>query len=278
MPVAVKELVTSLGDVDFTTAEPDVEPIESFGLPELDWRFQPVWDVKREILSNWYVTPYLKQTQRRLPGYQFESVTARPQEFVAVDEAGLWVSERAIQELIEQGKQAVIGVSIHAGSLTNDAVRSRILAALDRLDQQFVRYRVIKVAGVIPGFPRLYLKQIVEALRARTPNVVIGAAWDEPDIAGLLHIGAVAVGATLPASVLEPTSSVSLQSVAAKLRADISRAHLAKTRFFVEGAIPASLARMMSALGVDNIASSRIWPTTETPDAMLRWPASGLVA
>jgi hypothetical protein len=276
--VPVKELASSLGDLDFITPEAAPEPAEIFGLPQVEWRFQPVWDVKRETLSNWYVAPYLKKTQARLPGYQFENLPVRASEFAAVDEAGLRVSEQAIQELISQGKQALVGVSLHARTLTNDAARARIISVLDRLDRQLFRYRVVKIAGVAPGFPRLYLNEIVRLLKARVQNVVIGAAWDEPDLAGLLQAGPVAVGATFPQTLVGAAAGVTLQTLLVKLGKDIQRAHLAKLRFFVEGDVPSAVAMKLASIGVDNISSSQIWPAMGTPDAMLKWPATRLAA
>ena len=82
--VPVKELTDRLGDVEIISPEQGPDPAETFGLSQLDWRFQPVWDVKRETLSSWYVTPYITKSGVRLPGYQFEGVSARPHHFAAV--------------------------------------------------------------------------------------------------------------------------------------------------------------------------------------------------
>ena len=277
-PVPTRELANVLGDVSFVSADARPDPARPTQISALEWRFQPVWDVKRETLSNWYVAPYIRETKKRLPGYQFETGSVCGDQFAAIDESCLWLSEQAIEELVAQGKQALIGVSIHARTLTNVAARSRILSVLDHLDRELFRYRVVKIAGVAPGFPRLYLNEFVRLLKGRTGNVVIGAAWDEPDMAGLLQTGAVAVGVTLPVSIVGLAPSVSEQTVLAKLAPDVRRAHAAKVRFFVEGDIASPIARKLSAIGVDNISSPRIWPTTGTPDAMLKWPASGLAA
>jgi hypothetical protein len=276
--VPIKELTSRLGDLDFITHETGPEPVEISILAQVEWRFQPVWDVKRETLSNWYVAPYLKKTHARLPGYQFESAAAPANQFAAVDEASLCVSEQAIHELISQGKQALIGVSLHARTLTNQAARAKIISRLDRLDRQNFRYRVLKIAGVTPGFPRLYLNEIVTALKIRTPNVIIGAAWDEPDMSGLLQAGPIAVGVSLPQSAVGAAAGVPLETVLLKLSTDVQRAHAAKVRFFVEGDVPPWVAMKLGAIGVDNISSPRIWPATGTPDAMLKWPASRLAA
>ncbi|MEP7209336.1 MAG: hypothetical protein ABI740_00745 [Alphaproteobacteria bacterium] len=276
--VPVAELSQCLGDQPCVTAEHGQEPSQAFGLSQLEWRFQPVWDVKHETLSNWYVTACLASTQARLPGYQFEALAPRPHQLATVDEVAINVSEQVVQELVGQGKQALIGVSIHACTLTNLATRARVVSLIDRLDRELFRYRVIKIAGVAPGFPRLYLNEVVQLFKARALRVVVGAAWDEPDIAGLLQSGAAAVGVALPMSVVGPSAAIPPATLWAKLTADIRLAHLHKARFFVEGDIAPAMALRIGALGADNISSPRIWPLTGTADAMLKWPASRLLA
>ena len=275
--VPVKALASSFGNAATVPSEAP-EAAEPFGLIDLEWRYQPEWDVRRQVLSNWYVAPYLKKTHARVPGYQFETVATHAKHFAAMDEFGICLSEQAIKELISQDKQALVGVPVHARTLTNTAARERILSLLDRLDPQLGRYRVVKIAGIAPGFPRLYLNEIVQVLKKRVSNVLIGAAWDEPDMAGLLQAGAVAVGVALPSSVVGPASNVLFQTLVRKLGKDADRSHAAKVRFFVEGDITPAVAVKLCAAGVDNISSPRIWPATGAPDAMLRWPAARLLA
>lgn len=276
--VPVKALATCLGGAAVVAPQAAPEAAEPSGLVDLEWRYQPVWDVRREILSNWYVSPYRKKTQTRVEGYQFESVATHAKQLAAIDEFGICLSEQAIKELLSQEKQALIGISVHARTLTNTAARERIFSLLDRLDPQLGRYRVMKIAGVAPGFPRLYLNEIVQLVKKRVGHVAIGATWDEPDLAGLLQAGPVAVGVVLPPSVIGPAASVPFQTLMHKLSKSCQRAHAANVRFFVEGDIPCAIAVKLCAAGIDNIHSPLIWPATGRPDAMLRWPATRLIA
>ncbi len=86
------------------------------------------------------------------------------------------------------------------------------------------------------------------------------------------------MGVTLPASVVGPAAYVPLQTLMLKLGQDVHRAHAAKIRFFVEGDITRAMAATLCAAGTDNLSSPRIWPATGTPDAMLRWAATRLLA
>lgn len=276
--VPIEGLAHCLNSTTLIPPHADVRAPSSCALPELEWRYQPIWDVKREALTSWYVSPHLKSTGKRVPGYMFENQPALARQFAAIDEACLWVSEQALKELIAQGKQALIGVSINARTLTNTQARTRIFSVLDRLEKELFRFRVVKIAGVAPGFPRLYLNEIVLALKSRGLKVVIGAAWNEPDMAGLLNIGPLAVGVALPLPITGPAAESTARALMDKLDRHQQRAHAAKVRFFVEGDMTPRLARKLIDLGVDNLSSPALWPDLGMPDAMMRWPISRLVA
>jgi hypothetical protein len=271
----VKELAESLGELDFIEGPVS---IHAPNLPSVEWRYQPVWDVRHETLASWYVTPYSKTDSMRLPGYQFESAVVTPGQYATIDEAGLQVSEQSLKELIPQGRQVMIGASIHVSTMVNLATRAKLLSTIDKLDHGFFRYRVLKLANVTPGFPRLYLNEIVSLLRARLANVVIGGAWDEGDIAGLLESGPVAVGVTLPRSVVGPSPAVPMDKLIRKISQDAQVVHNTRKRFFIDGQIERQLAVKLAAAGVDNIASPRIWPAGGLPTGMLKWPAHQLTA
>lgn len=274
----VQDLEASFGDLQAIRPAGEAASAETFGLPGLDWRFEPMWDVRREALSYWYVVPYLKSTGARLPGYQFENVAVHPNQFVKIDEASLWIAEQALQELLAAEKQTLVGATVHIGTLANLTSRARFLATIDRLDSNLHRYRILKIAGVAPGFPRLYLKEIVALMRARLPNIVIGAAWDEPDLAGLLQPGSIAVGFSVPASAVSSSPAIATPALMTRVNEGVRCAHAGRARFFVDGAVTKYLALKFAAAGVDNMASSRIWPARPMADGILKWPADRLAA
>jgi hypothetical protein len=276
--MATREIETSFGGLDVVDSVPGNRAGDIFGLPELEWRFEPVWDVRREILSNWYVMPCLKTNGARLPGYQFESGSSHPNQFVKIDEASLWIAEQALKELLTAEKKSLVGATVHIGTLANLASRARILSTIDRLDADLHRFRIVKIAGVAPGFPRMYLNEIVGVLRARLPNVVIGAAWDEPDLAGLLQAGPVAVGFSIPSSAVASGPVVAIPALMTRVTDAVKIAHAGRARFFVEGAVTKYLALKFAAAGVDNIASQRIWPARPMADGLVKWPADRLAA
>src|SRR6185295_2302813 len=144
---------------------------------QVDWLFQPVWDARHELITSYFLLPHLKNTQRRVPGYQFEPATDHSPSFAELDIASLDISEKALRDLASQGKRALVGVTIHIQSLMNGETSGRIMNRLLKFDRALARYRMIKIAGVGPGFPRLHLGHIVGSLRARVPLVVLTASW-----------------------------------------------------------------------------------------------------
>ncbi len=276
--VAVNDLTRTLAGADFSVSNNESAIAGPVAPSDLEWRFLQAWDVRRETLSKWYVTPYLLKSRERLAGYSFECDALPITTYAAIDEAGLLVSEQAIQKLVAQRKQALIGVSIHVRSMTDLSSRARILSVLDSLDPQLRRFRVLKIAGVAPGFPRLYLNEIVQLLKVRATNIAVVAAWDEPDIAGIIQTRPAAVGLVLPKSIGGPSPAVTLQALTTKLRQHADRTRVAKVRLLVEGEMSSEIARRVAATGVDTVSSACIWPAMHTPDAMLRWPAAHLRA
>lgn len=141
-----------------------------------------------------------------------------------------------------------------------------------------LRYRLLKIAGIPPGFSRLYLSEIMTALKLRMPNIVVGAAWNEPDLASLVHCGAAAVGLALPFTAAGQNPVVSQSDLVTKIRGAAECAHAGKKPFFVEDVIERDLAVRLCAVGVDNISSPTIWKPIPEPSGILPWSASQLAA
>lgn len=270
--VPVGDLAARLAESPFLGAVAD----ELVAVAATDWRYQPVWDVKRETLTSWYVTPYVAGAATRLPGYQFEDAYADAARYAELDAAGLTEGEAALRRLISEGKQALVGASVHVAALANARARARVLGALDALDPSLARYRVLKIAAVPPGAPRSFLAEAIRQISARLPNVVLGAAWDEPDLAGLAACPAVAVGFSIPPAIASAQSIVPRAGLYARIAEAVSVAHAARKRLFIEGAVSHDLAARLRLLGVDNISSPTVWPPTAHPDAMLKWSAERL--
>jgi hypothetical protein len=245
---------------------------------DLEWKFEPAWDVRREALSYWYATPFRADTGARVAGYQFETGAVHADHFLRIDEESLWVSEQALEDAARSGRQTLVGVTLHVQSLASLASRARIFATLERLEPSLRRFRLIKIAGVPKGFPRMYLNEIIGALRARISNIVLLAHWDEPDLSSLLHPGLSGIGFVIPGSGVMQGPITSVPALMHRSAEAIRLAHSARLRFFVEGAVTKFLAMKFAKAGVDNIASHGIWPARVPPEGLQTWPAQRLAA
>jgi hypothetical protein len=272
--VPVNDLVKTLGDVDFVPGES--APAVAHTLADKDWRYQPVWDVKREALTMYSLFPILSATSERLPGYRFESMPGRPPKLDEVDEAAIHICEQAIRKLFSEGKRAMVGSMVHVSSLMNGASRARLMAALSQCDHNLLRYKAFKIAGVAPGFPRMYLDEIFGAVKLRCPNLVLGLSWDEPNLQSLVSLPITAVSIMLTPSVCGPHPSVAQSTLLSSLRRAADAARAAKKSFKVEGAFTPDLAIRLSAIGVDSISSPLIWPPTMAPEGVSAWSADKL--
>lgn len=276
--VPAKDLERSVGRSATAAAADHDTSTAPNGPVDIEWKFEPVWDVKREALSYWYVTPFNASTGARISGYQFEAGVVHAPQFVKIDEASLWVAEQALHDLAQAGRQALVGATIHVQSLTSLAYRARILATIARLNPALHRFRIIKIAGVTQGFPRMYLKEIIGALRPKLPNIVLMASWDEPDVASLLDPGLSGIGFVVPGSGVMSGPTTAIPLLMARIREATRLSHGARMRFLVEGAVTKYLALKLAQTGADNIASQAIWPARGAVEGILKWPADQLAA
>ena len=243
----------------------------------IDWRFQPCWDVRREALTSYHVTPYVKASGAPASGYLFEAAAGKAN-YAAIDEASLHVSEKALKQLLSNGLKCFIGVSVHVSSLASAATRAQLIKTIARFDRGLQRYRTIKIAGVAPGFPRLYLAEIMGALRMHVSNISIAASADEPDVAGLVNAGASVLGFTLSDKAIGPNTSIVQPNLLARIRNACNRAHASGKSFFVEGAFGRELAMQIRACGVDYLSTPEIWAPCKAPVGAARWSSDRLLA
>lgn len=234
-------------------------------------RFQPVWDAKHEAVTAWFTEALDSVSGDRIPGYRFENDVATRRPFVEIDDVSLRASEVVLKKLFASGRKAMLGVSIHVSSLVKLESRARILNTLAQLDAELLRYRIIRLSGVVPGFPRLYLKETVNALTMRAPHVVVGLSADEEDLSTALQCDpwGICWSAADGWSAEDP-------AWLARLRKSAAMARARQKRFFVEGDFMPAQARRIADSDVDFIASPLVWQPARAPGGVFKWEASRL--
>ncbi|MBI1361827.1 MAG: hypothetical protein GC155_16245 [Alphaproteobacteria bacterium] len=278
--MAVEDITGVLDDLSFLDDETDPADLR-YNIPTgplpaqlMQMRFQPIWDARREALTNFLVTPVDPRTAERVAGYHFEPHADAVRSYLELDELQLKASEEALQNLFSAGRKALISVSVHVSSLQTTAALSQIFSVLSGFDRKLAAYRVLRIVGIEPGFPRIYLEDICRTLMTRVQRMAFGIAWNEPDIPSLLRLRPSAVGFLLPPAATSPWSSRA--DLIGRVRSAIEVCTPHHVPFFVDGNINPDLARAIVAERASFLASPRIWPLTAKVPGAGKWFASRL--
>jgi hypothetical protein len=273
--VCAKELprfLQSLSGTDVSAARRGAAPPGSTDPSAFSLRFQPMWDVSNQAIAAYFAEAVDPVSGERVPGYHFESDVPPPSRLLEIDEITLRASETAMRTMFQSGHKAMLGVSLHVASLMKVENRSRLLHVISGLDKELCKYRAVRLSGVGPGFPRLYLRDTVGFLRARLPKVFISMNALEDDLTVGLESDANALCLSWTPSARIPEASglpVRVQRAAASI-------HSRSKRLIVEGRLNQAQACGCVSAGVDALASPLIWPPGKFPDGAVRWPASRL--
>jgi hypothetical protein len=230
--------------------------------------YAPVWDTKRGALTTFFVIP------RDNAGNSLDATADTAARHVELDEMKLRASEDAIRALFAAGKKSLVGVALHVSSLNNQASLAKLFSVMSGFDKQLIRYRVVRVSGVEPGFPRIYLEDIVRTLKARIPNIAVGLNWTEPDIGSVLRLQPAALGFTLPPGAL--SSHAPRAELFARVHAALDLARPHGVPVYVEGEIGPDQAARFANDGVQLLASAQLWPVRASLPAAEIWPAARL--
>ncbi len=172
-------------------------------------------------------------------------------------------------------RSSPVGVALHVSSLNSQQSLGRLVQAMAKFDRRMARYRVIRVSCVEPGYPRIYLEDIMRNVKQRVPHIAIGLNWAEPDVASVLKLQPAAIGFSLPPGALGPHGPKADVFARIHAAAELARHH--NVMVGVEGDINHEHALRFAQDGVHHICSPRIWPTRPTLTGAEIWPASRLL-
>lgn len=246
------------------------EPAATTPTAAIPMGYIPLWDAQRGMLAMQFISPLDPAT--RLP-LVWDNQSQR---HAAMDERKLLESERDMRTVYAGGSRVIVGVAVHVSTLSNPQTLPRIVQAMSRFDNQVSRYRVLRVSCVEPGFPRIYLQDVMRALRPLGPRIAIGLNWNEPDLAGVLKLQPAAIGFTLPTPGL--VNAGSRAEMFARISASLEMARAAGVMVSVEGDLHAEHALQLAREGVNFLCSPRLWPVREQLTAAETWPVSKLEA
>ncbi len=241
--------------------------------PRTRFLYQPVWAAAHEAITSYFVTP-TDGRGRRAPGYHFDPLPPDAMPFPDIDELQLRESENGLQSLFKAGARALIGVTVHVSSFRLPNDRVRLLSAASSWDPRLKKYRVIRLAGIEPGYPRIQLEELVRLLRPHCAGIALNVHWSEPDISSILALKPATLGFPLhhdARGLLELTDTIRV-----RIRAAAAMARRAGIQVSANGDFSFAAARDLIADGVGHLSSQMIWPRLAQPCGMAAWPASGL--
>lgn len=266
--MSIDEFARAFGEI-VANAKEQPSPADQ-DTPEIKMGFMPVWDARRGALASYFISP-------------LDPVTGWPMQWdvgshrhTDMDELKLNASEEAMRKLFLSGGRALVGVALHVSSLNSQQSLPRLVQAMAKFDRRLARYRVMRVSCVEPGYPRIYLEDIMRNLRTWVPNIAIGLNWAEPDVASVLKLQPAAIGFTLPPGALSAHGPKT--EVFGRIHAAVEMARNYNVTVGVEGDISPEHVLRFAEDGVHHICSLRIWPTRPTLTTAEVWPASRLGA
>ena len=264
--MTIDEFAKAFGDL--VSASKDLTPQPKSASPEIPMGFTPVWDARRGALATYFISP-------------IDPATGLPMDWnlhshrhTDMDELKLNASEEPMRKLFAGGGTALVGVALHVSSLNSQSSLSRLVQAMAKFDRRMTRYRVIRVSCVEPGYPRIYLEDIMRNVKQRVPHIAIGLNWAEPDVASVLKLQPAAIGFTLPPGVLGQHGAKT--EVYGRIHAAVELARHHNVMVGVEGDIHPEHALRFLQDGVHHICAPRIWPTRAMLTGAEVWPASRL--
>lgn len=249
---------------------PRVETVVAPPTATIPMGYIPLWDAQRGAVATQFISPLDPAT--RLP-LVWDNQSHR---HAAMDKRKLIDSERDMRALYAGGARAVVGVAVHVSTLSNPQSLPCIVQAMARFDRKLARYRVLRVSCVEPGYPRIYLADVMRALRPYGPRIAIGLNWNEPDLPGVLKLKPAAIGFTLPTPAL--VNAGARTEMYARISAAVDMARAAGVMVSVEGDLRAEHAMHFVREGVNFLCSPRLWPVRAKLTAAETWPVSRLEA
>lgn len=264
--MSIDDFAQTFGDLIAENARPS-RPAKD-DPDQIAFGFTPVWDAKRGALTTYFVTPVDAK------GNSLDAVAETPARHLELDELKLKVSEESIRQAFASDRRAFVGTALHVSSLNNEAGIAKLYSVVSKFDKNLLQYRVVRITGVEPGFPRIYLEDIVRTMKTRVPKVAVGLNWMEPDILSVLRLEPAAVGFTLPPGALSVYSRRTELFARVHSAIDLVRPH--GIPFYIDGDFTPDQAQRFAMDGVQLLASPRIWPVKPVLPAAEKWAAARL--
>ena len=249
-------------------AEPAPHPAAARSHTDIAMGYMPVWDTQRGALATHFVSPV--DPTSGLP-LDWDHASHRHAD---MDERKLLASEADMRVLFAGGGRALVGAAIHVSSAHGPNALARMAQAMATFDRRLLRYRVLRISCIEPGYPRIYLEDMMRGLRPWAPRIALGLSWAEPDLASILKLHPAAIGFSLPPGSLRQAGLRA--EIQGRIAAAVEMARAQGVFVGVEGDLTAEHALHFVEAGVSHLCSPRLWPIRRTLTTAETWPRAKL--
>jgi hypothetical protein len=237
---------------------------------EILFRYQPVWDAKREVIAA-YLTTACNADGAPLEAEDPEYHLTLPRQGLSeLDLAMIDAGTHALERSLRAGTPSLLGLTVHSAALADKVQRAEILARLGRIDKTLQKYLFVRLVDIVPGFPRFQLEEQLRLLGQKIERVCVELHYYEPDLDGVRDAGVWACSYKLP-RMLHPTAQDTAHAITTKLERDARRVQKSGKRLIVDVPEPPLLVNWCRAAGVDYVSSLPVWPVVDAPQGIQRF-------
>lgn len=167
-------------------------------LAGIKFAYQPIWDVGRSAVTNYYLVPMRAEADGRLRYGEAEiPELADPEIRKRFD---LLVLDHVIGDLLalqKQGRRLLISFPVHFESVSSGSRRNEVLSRWRSLPPEYRKLGVIEIAGAPVGVPQGRIAEIVAHLRLECRGVLARTGLTAPTLGNFTDTGLTAIGAEI---------------------------------------------------------------------------------
>lgn len=252
--------------------EPSAETQADGVRPEAMW--MPVWDVRKEALTSYWLTPVISATSSPVAAYDRSwalSRAPRAADFLGIDLGNAAQVVEQAERSFDANLQSSLSYSVHATTLQH---RDRRRAFLECLYEAPVhlRSRLLGfIAEIEPGTPPSLIAEWVGLLLPVTSEVAVQLHAGDAALESVGETGAATAGFLLPAAQGEANVRDQYARHIQRWAGSLRRQHVA---FRLDNIHDPALLSLALPLGVNFLTGDRFWPHVQEPAGVRRFPRS----
>jgi hypothetical protein len=251
--------------------------VRTASAPQREIAILPVWNVKQEAITGYWVAPAYKNALGRVYGYDRSWAEPRvnfTDDYLSCD---LAILARAIQEAercLASGRRCLLGYSVHSSTLQNRQRRLEFLNSLYTAADYLRPYLVGRIAEIAPGTPTVTIAEWVHLLRPVSTRVTIQIHENDSAVTDAGNTGAAGVSLTLSSRQMDPEGQDFYTRHIQRWAAALQRQ---KVQFRIDNIIAPELLTLAISSGADALTSERIWPVVGAPGGVILFSRSQLL-